>query len=51
MEDLNMPVGARLDTKLCPTLVTHELQPARLLCQWDSLGKNTGAGRRLLFQT
>ena len=22
----------------------HELQPARLLCPWDSLGKTTGVG-------
>ena len=26
------------------TLRTHLLQPARLLCPWDSSGKNTGAG-------
>ena len=27
-----------------PTLRPHGLQPARLLCPWDSLGKNTGVG-------
>ena len=26
----------------CPTLRPHGLQPARLLCPWDSPGKNTG---------
>ena len=30
--------------QLCPTLVTHGLQPAMLLCPWDSPGKNTGVG-------
>ena len=29
-------------TQLCPTLRPHGLQPARLLCPWDSPGKNTG---------
>ena len=28
----------------------HELQPARLLCSWDSPGKNTGVGCRFLIQ-
>ena len=28
----------------------HGLQPARLLCPWDSLGKNTGLGCRALLQ-
>ena len=28
---------------VCPTL-----QPARLLCPWNSLGKNTGVGHSLL---
>ena len=30
--------------------VTHELYPARLLCSWDSLGKNTGMGCHFLLQ-
>ena len=29
---------------------THELQPTRLLCPWDSPGKNTGVGCHALFQ-
>ena len=28
----------------------HELQPARLLCPWDSPGKNTGVGCHLILQ-
>ena len=28
----------------CPILWPHGLQPARLLCPWDSPGKNTGVG-------
>ena len=39
------PVGCRckksvLLAQLCPTLHRHELSPARLLCPWDSPGKN-----------
>ena len=33
--------------RLC---VTHGLQPARLLCPWDSPGKNTGVGYRAFLQ-
>ena len=33
-----------------PILWTYELQPARLLCPWDSLGKNTGVGCHALLQ-
>ena len=28
----------------------HGLQPARLLCPWDSAGKNTGVGSHFLLQ-
>ena len=28
----------------------YGLQPARLLCPWDSLGKNTGVGHHALLQ-
>ena len=28
----------------------YGLQPTRLLCPWDSLGKNTGVGRHFLLQ-
>ena len=31
------------------SLRTYELQPARLPCPWDSLGKNTGVGCNALL--
>ena len=37
--------------KLCPTLLwRYGLQPARLLCQWDFTGKNTGVDCHFLLQ-
>ena len=36
--------------QLCLTLQPYELQPARLLCPWDSPGKNTGVGCHALLQ-
>ena len=33
-----------LVTQLCTVLQYHGLQPTRLLCPWDSPGKNTGVG-------
>ena len=30
--------------QVCPTLWFYALQPTRLLCAWDSPGKNTGVG-------
>ena len=38
-----------LVAKLCLTLVTP-WTPARFLCPWDSLGKNTGVGCHFLLQ-
>ena len=32
------------------SLRPHGLQPSRLLCPWDSLGKNTGVGCHSLLQ-
>ena len=32
------------------SLRPHGLQPTRLLCPWDSLGKNTGVGCHFLLQ-
>ena len=32
------------------SLQSHGLQPARLLCPWDSPGKNTGVGCHFLLQ-
>ena len=34
----------------CPTLRPHRRQPTRLLCPWDSPGKNTGMGCHFLLQ-
>ena len=34
----------------CPTLRHHGMQPASLLCPWDSPGKNTGVGCHFLLQ-
>ena len=35
----------------CPTLFDpHGLQPSRLLCPWNSQGKNNGVGSHSLFQ-
>ena len=34
----------------CLTLRSHGLQPARLLCPWDSSGKNAGVGSHFLLQ-
>ena len=34
----------------CPTLRHHGLQPTRLLCPWDSPGKNTGVGCHAFLQ-
>ena len=43
--------GCCLVAKLCLTpLWLHGLQPARLLCPWDSPGKNTGVGCYFLLQ-
>ena len=32
------------------SLLPYGLQPARLLCAWDSPGKNTGVGGHVLLQ-
>ena len=34
----------------CPTLRPYGVQPARLLCPWDSPGKNTGVGCHFLLE-
>ena len=34
---------------LCPTL-SNPMDPVRLLCPWDSLGKDTGVGCHTLLQ-
>ena len=42
--------GGGLVAKSCPTLGPHGLLPARLLCPWDSPGKNTRVGCHFLLQ-
>ena len=37
-------------TQSCPTLQPFGLQPARLLCPWDSQGRNTRVGCHCLLQ-
>ena len=39
-----------LVTQLCSTLSLHGLWSTRLLCPWNSLGKNTGVGSLSLLQ-
>ena len=39
-----------LVAKSCPTLVTPWTVATRLLCPWNSSGKNTGVGCHFLFQ-
>ena len=40
-----------LVSQSCPNSLTpHGLQPARLLCPWNSPGKNTEAGSHFLLQ-
>ena len=38
------------DWVVSDSLQPHGLQPVRLLCPWNSLGKNTGVGCHLLLQ-
>ena len=35
--------------QLCLTLQLYGLQPTKLLCPWDSQGKNTGVGCHVLL--
>ena len=46
-----LQVGSFSVANSCWTLLRpHELQPTRLLCPWDSPGKNTGKGCHFLLQ-
>ena len=50
---LSTPLGNTVCAKsfqLCPTLRPYGLKPTRLLCPWDSPGKNTGVGCPALLQ-
>ena len=43
-------LGAVKVVQLCPTLWSHGLYPAKLLCPWNSPGQETGVGSRSLLQ-
>ena len=47
---LNSYAAAAKSLQSCPTLRPHRQQPTRLLCPWDSPGKNTGVGCHFLLQ-
>ena len=42
--------SVQVSTQSCLTLRRHGLQPSRLLCPWDSPGKNALMGCHFLFQ-
>ena len=46
----NLGVRAKLRSVVSDSLRPRGLQPARLLCPWDSAGKNTGVGCNALLQ-
>ena len=49
-ESYDQPAAAAKSHQSCPTLRSHRQQPTRLLCPWDSPGKNTGVGCHFLLQ-
>ena len=44
------PMAMRMHSVVSNSLQPHGLQPTRLLCPWDSPGKNTGVGCYALLQ-
>ena len=46
----NVLISRVLVTQLCPILWPHGLQPTRLLCLWNSPGKNTTVDCHALLQ-
>ena len=46
----NLAAAAAKSLQSCLTLRPHRQQPTRLLCPWDSPGKNTGVGCHFLLQ-
>ena len=44
------PVRCTVHSGMSDSLPPHGLYPARLLCPWDSPGKNTGVGCHTLLQ-
>ena len=49
-QGLNVAAAAAKSLQSGPTLRSHRRQPTRLLCSWDSPGKNTGVGCHFLLQ-
>ena len=45
-----MPCACSVTSVVSDTLLSHGLCPARLLCPWDSPGKNAGVGFHALLQ-
>ena len=45
-----VPCVGQVASVVSDSLPPHGLQPARLLCPWESPGKNTGVGCHVLFQ-
>ena len=45
----NLPQTVVQSLSRVDSVLPHGLQPARLLCQWDSPGKNTGVGYHKLL--
>ena len=48
--DLNDESESANRSAVSNSLQTHRLQPARLLCPWDSPGKNTGVDSHSFLQ-
>ena len=47
---LSVIAAAAKSPQSCPTVWPHRRKPTRLLCPWDSPGKNTGVGCHFLLQ-
>ena len=47
---LTAEINTAIYAQSYPTLRPLGLQPARLLCPWDSAGRNTGVGCHFLLQ-
>ena len=47
---VTLSAAAAKSLQSCLTLRPHRWQPTRLLCPWDSPGKNTGVGCHFLLQ-
>ena len=49
--DLSSPIpSCQVASVMSDSVRPHRLQPTRLLCPWDSPGKNTGVGCHFLLQ-